>query len=611
MDPDDLVPHDCIFSMRRSIGWLNERFPGPMAALPVDRDRGMDTLVDVLQYCDAEEFVLVAVGTADPDQLQTAQVDMSYPTAELQRVPNLAHTPTVVIPGRITLDRLQGQFDQMIGQYESAGLIWAMHLQALKRTIFPEVWLNARPNEIAEVTVRADPYQGEIGMTTGGVMQEFRTAPDVQTLQTLDRIERDQRLTGGVPAEFGGESASNIRTARRGGQVLSSAIDFEIQEDQELLAASLHQEHIIGIKIAKAYWGDTKRTFYIPFGKGSVTYTPNTTFETDMHDVSYAYAGTDTAALVVEGGQRLGQGTLSKYSFMRIDPMVKDPDSEHQRIMVEMLEQAHMGSIQQQAANPQGAYPPGYLARLTELLVEERLPLYQAEAKAQAELQAQQAAQQQGQATPQEMQPGNAPMGAPGTPQAGAAIGPPNQAQMNLSDLANVLTRPRRTLTGAATVAAPPAPQQMARNRGVDTPPGTQPHGGPRAGQPGKSYPNRTDLNAQAVRTTPGQTYGAQTAQAQAQQAVPMAGAAQPAAAGSQPDLQALTANMPQPGSLGALHDPTSRPNEPLTAGLPTGAGPGPSALPTAGDPTLATLRGIYSKFPSPDILRLIQAASR
>lgn len=83
--------------------------------------------------------------------------------------------------------------------------------------------------------------------------------------------------------------------------------------------------------------------------------------------------------------------------------------------------------------------------------------------------------------------------------------------------------------------------------------------GGKRVGRQGEAYGQRSDLNAQPVRTVPGQTYGKQAAQAAAQQVVPL------------PEAPPLT-------PLGA---PSARPNEPVTAGAPLGAGPGVEALPS------------------------------
>jgi len=56
------------------------------------------------------------------------------------------------------------------------------------------------------------------------------------------------------------------------------------------------------------------------------------------------------------------------------------------------------------------------------------------------------------------------------------------------------------------------------------------------------------------------------------------------------------------------LSDQTGRPNEPLTAGLPMGPGPGPEALGAMGetDPTRRLLQAMLVAHPSNDIMRLI-----
>jgi hypothetical protein len=120
--------------------------------------------------------------------------------------------------------------------------------------------------------------------------------------------------------------------------------------------------------------------------------------------------------------------------------------------------------------------------------------------------------------------------------------------------------------------------------------------GGDRAGRPGASYQNRSDLAqgprapSQPVKTATGQPYGAATAQAQAQQAVPL------------PDFAAMH-----------LARPTERPQEPVTAGLPMGPGPGPEAMPmmgtqnpTSGDEVAALNRATYMAYPTDEMHDLI-----
>lgn len=106
--------------------------------------------------------------------------------------------------------------------------------------------------------------------------------------------------------------------------------------------------------------------------------------------------------------------------------------------------------------------------------------------------------------------------------------------------------------------------------------------GGARNGRPGASYGNRTDLNAPkplAPTAVGGQTYGQAGQQLAAQKAVPMAPPPVAAPAGGAPPAPTPVPQGPPPGSRGAFNRPTERPLEPVTAGVPSGPGPGPESV--------------------------------
>ena len=84
-------------------------------------------------------------------------------------------------------------------------------------------------------------------------------------------------------------------------------------------------------------------------------------------------------------------GTMSKQSFMAIDPLVDDPEFEHDTVIAEQLEAALLSSIQQQAS--QGAIPPADLARIMELVANDQMELAEAVEKVQKEAQERQAEQ--------------------------------------------------------------------------------------------------------------------------------------------------------------------------------------------------------------------------
>lgn len=112
-------------------------------------------------------------------------------------------------------------------------------------------------------------------------------------------------------------------------------------------------------------------------------------------------------------------------------------------------------------------------------------------------------------------------------------------------------------------------------------------HGGPRQGIEGRAYPNRSDLQL-GVR--------------QANPAIAEAAARRPA---------------PSPAaSLVPLDAPTQRPHEPVTAGAPIGAGPGPEVLGMLANPEnddLDLLRAMWRALPQPHegLRRLIEDAER
>lgn len=119
-----------------------------------------------------------------------------------------------------------------------------------------------------------------------------------------------------------------------------------------------------------------------------------------------------------------------------------------------------------------------------------------------------------------------------------------------------------------------------------------------------------TGYDAQDVKSVAGQRYGEGTQQAALQRVMPApnvvgpsatpapaaAPAATPAPAQQAPmtDAELMQIASQMKGQAGLLTAPTNRPNEPLTAGLPSGPGPGPEAMMMRqGSPTAKVLRDI------------------
>ena len=423
--PDDLEPYDTIFTYERSFDWVRDRWPDAAEKIRHSETVGSD-LFQLVEYCDPVETVLLAVGRSEEQSSWNRDASYDPPVAELERTVNRAGVCPVVIAGRVNLGQPAGQFDQMLGMYQMQAKLMALEVLAVQKGIFPDTWLVARPGETPQIVNTANGLTGEVGVLKGGELKDSTVNPGFMTNPTIDRLERNQRVTAGIPSEFGGESGSNIRTGRRGEAVMSAVVDFPVQEAQRMIAASMEVENKRAIALMKAYAGNKTVSFYVSAkgAKGTVEYTPNKDFDTDDNRVVFSHPGSDLNDLVIGAGQRIGMGTMSKRSFMAIDPMVEDAEFEHDAVVAEGLEQALLASIQTQAS--QGQIPPGDLARIAELVRSDRAELAAAVQKVQEEAQERQASE----APPgsPDLMPGIAQpgAGAEAQPAGGAEAGPPS-----------------------------------------------------------------------------------------------------------------------------------------------------------------------------------------
>ena len=388
-DPDQITPSDCIFTYSRSRAWLQERYPEALANLKSVNPKPTD-IIGIVEYTDAEVTVLMATSSAKQNPWES--MVRGAPHVELERVQNRTGLCLAVVPGRITLDRPMGQFDSLVGMYNLQSKLMALEVIAVERGIFPDTYLVSRPGETARfVAGPFDGRTGQVNVVSGGDIREMAANPGFATNGMMDRIERAQRIGSGTPAEFGGESTSNVRTGKRGDAILSAVVDFPIQEAQEIFAASLQEENKRAIAIAKTYFGNERKSFYVSSrgAKGHVDYVPNKDFEDDNNVVTYSHSGADANSLVVGLGQRIGIGIMSKQTAQEIDPFISDPEAEKDRVISESLEAALLQSIQTQAA--QGAIPPSDVAAIVALVGSDKMDLAAAVTKIHEQAQTRQA----------------------------------------------------------------------------------------------------------------------------------------------------------------------------------------------------------------------------
>lgn len=448
--PGQVTPTDCIFAYRRSVAWLRSNGYGESVyALTGDGSMPGDASVLMVEYVDrdATQLVLAGYRTPDPYSIDVELTGETLKGVMVEQFPNRGDECPVVVPMRVTLDTLAGQFDNMVGMYYQQSKLMALEVIAVEKGIFPDTYLVSRPGEVGRFL--DGPHDGRTGMVNiiaGGDIRDVQSQPGYLTNPTIDRLERNQRVTAGIPAEFGGESSTGIRTGRRGDAVLSAVIDYPVAEAQETFSYSLQEENEVAIALAKSWAGDVEKTLFVGTGNSNrpVTYVPNKTFETNDHTVSYPATGSDLNSLIIGVGQRVGLGIMSKRTAAVLDPYIDNPEMEHDQIIAEGLEQALVAGLQQQAS--QGAIPPLVVAKVMRLVRDDKMELAEAFDRVTQDA-IKEKEKETAEAPSPESLTADAALQAMAGPQAAGAmpsVGPPSESQQNLGNMLNALRKGAR-----------------------------------------------------------------------------------------------------------------------------------------------------------------------
>lgn len=444
------VCKDATFAYKRSGSWLKRHGYG--AALEYLGQRDPVTVnvtkYTLIEHIGHESRSLVLAGTNPNSDYATpfvGNVPMNANAVLLEHVEG-DDAPRAFVSSRLALDEVGGQFDTMLGMYALQARLMALEELAVEKGIFPDTYLVSRPNEVGRfIDGPYDGRTGKVNVIAGGDIKEVQSQPGYQTNGMIDRLERSQRLTGGIPSEFGGESGTNIRTGRRGDAVLSAVIDFPVADAQRILAKALEEENEAAIKMARHFDNGAERVLMTGFGNDlrSVVYVADDVFrDGEEHSVTYPVTGADMNSLLIGLGQRVGLGIMSKATAASLDPFIASPELEHDQIISEGLEQSLVAGIQQQAVS--GALPPLVVSKVMTLVRNDKMELAEAlvkvtedAAKAAEEAAA---AQQQGPPTADQMMAGAAQQGLAGA--VPGAIAGPSQDQQNFSNMLGALRRP-------------------------------------------------------------------------------------------------------------------------------------------------------------------------
>ena len=456
--PDDIrEPKNVGFIFGRSIEWICAKYPNAKGFFNNAASQNWDTLWDVVEWIDEDEIVIGILGPRMPAYSPQDSRPYAYNGFELERFQNKAGMVPVVVPRRVTLDRIQGQMSTMLGSVDLHARMTALELLAAEKHVFPDLVLMSEANATATLVSGGwrSGATGEANVVQNARDVKFLTSETPPFIpQMVENLEQAIRESGGASGMFGGDN-SNMRTGRGLAQLGSFSIDPRVEELQRIQSRALSCVGEAVIAVEKGYYPRSKHFAFtgLPGEYSTVEYSPSD-LDSGMNAVSYPIPGADVSQMTVAIAQNVGSGLESKRSGRIKHPFIDDPDQEEKQIAIEGVETALLASVQQ-AANSGQMAPPDIASYLNKLRA--GVNVEDAYLQVHNEAQARQATPAQppgpGQVLPPQNQPGVAPPGAPGQPPPGGPAIPP--APLSLQDLhgltRNLSAPPQSQPTGGLT----------------------------------------------------------------------------------------------------------------------------------------------------------------
>lgn len=459
--PEDLsLPRNVGFIEGKSIDWLHHNFPETRSTIV--HGAGFATaasnegeLWDVVEWYDEEEIVLGVLGPRDTYHSWTAEPIRWV--RELARYPHMLGRCPAIVPKRVTMDRIISQLSNVIGHSDLMAKLMYLDIRATERSVFPDRYVLAKTGQNPRLVEGQwlDGETGEINLVTDadaiGVLQG---TPDPNNKMTMDRVERNLRVSTGLVPQAGGETYGALRTGRGIDSLLGAALDPKTAELHHVAERYLTEANELCLIAFRRRWPGRQYSVGSPLDPGDVEFVPDTHVETDRgrlfveNHVHYPLPGLDDINATQVIGQMVGAQLISLRDARRMHPHVRDPEGTERALLVEQLEQLALGALGQRAT--QGGIPPEDLARIIELVYEGMRP-HEAIAQANKEAQERQAAAPPPPTPEQAVAPEATPgLAAPGEGQemgAGGGVpeptiqGPPESLQ-NLQALAQALKQP-------------------------------------------------------------------------------------------------------------------------------------------------------------------------
>lgn len=302
---------------REEAGTLAGKFPDlARKILGEDPSKSMDTKLEVVKYCDAEQYIMYL-----PERHNQILHQMENPFKKVPVV--IAHRPSYD-------DEDRGQFDDVIWVHLARARMALLGMEASEKSVRAPI---ALPTDVQKMSFGDDAI-----IRTNNPEKIRRVGLDVPQVafQQEQLLQQEIQVGARVPAVRGGESDASIITGR-GVQALMGGFDAQVKQAQTVLGRALEKALMLCFEMDEKFWPNDKKVIRgqvqgTPFEE---SYVPSKDINGNyVVEVSYGFAsGLDPSRALVFMLQLRGDQLVSRDYVQRQLPM--DLDVAQQQVQID------------------------------------------------------------------------------------------------------------------------------------------------------------------------------------------------------------------------------------------------------------------------------------
>lgn len=301
---------------------------------------------ELLEWVDERQRVWGILGPRDTVIYRSAYEATRETHMALHWAPNPIDLCPLIMPERITLDKIVSQVHHILGMTDLQSRLMALDILSSEKSIFPDrVIIGSSTNPPTLVDGRwHDGIEGEPNIILNAEQVfTLNNSPNPNVKVGMDRLERNAKVSSGlIPQQVGETPGGGLRTGRANDAIFSAAVEPRIQEYHETVEFwDVHLNERL-LRTYQTFWPNKK---YVVFtgnrGQSEIArFTPAKHIDELWNAVHFAVPGSNSTRITVELSQMLATEAISMDDYRMMHPNIPDAEMTKRKVDMEALERS-------------------------------------------------------------------------------------------------------------------------------------------------------------------------------------------------------------------------------------------------------------------------------